>query len=197
MDSLNDLVNIMKKLPGLGTKSAIRIAYYLLNKNDKFLAEFGSLISNLKKGLYVCKICGNISEKNPCNICSNPLRDKKTICVVEDLESLAAFEHAGIYKGVYHVLGERVSPLDGEDLSRETIESLMRHIKTNRPDEIIIATNPVIEGDLTFYTLLDILKNLGIRKISRIAYGLPVGGSIEFADKMTLHTALDARRQVM
>ncbi len=197
MDSLNDLVNILKKLPGLGTKSSRRIAYYLLKQDDKFLAEFSSLISNLRKGLFTCDICGNLSQKNPCNICSDKLRDRNTMCVVEDIEALSAFEQAGIYNGVYHVLGERVSPLDGEDLSDKTIESLKRHIKTNKPDEIIIATNPILEGDLTFYALLEILKNLGIKKISRLAYGLPVGGCIEFADKITLHTALDSRRQVM
>ena len=197
MDSLNDLISILKKLPGLGAKSSRRIAYYLLKQDDKFLSEFGRLISELKKGLCVCKVCGNISYKNPCSICSDSLRDTKTICIVEDVESLSALEQAGIYNGVYHVLGGRVSPLDGEDLSEASIESLRKHIKYNKPEEVIIATSPVLEGDLTFYTLLEILKNLGVKKVSRIAYGLPVGGSIEFADKMTLHTALDSRRQVM
>ena len=197
MDALNDLVGSLRKLPGLGSKSSRRIAYFLLKQDEKFLSELGRLISDLKKGLCTCKICGNMSYKNPCSVCSDPLRDTKTICIVEDVESLSAFEEAGIYNGVYHVLGGRVSPVDGEDLTDSMIKSLTKHVKANRPDEIIIATSPVLEGDLTFYALLDILKQLGVKKISRIAYGLPVGGSIEFADRMTLHTALDSRRQVM
>lgn len=197
MDALNDLVNVLRKFPGLGSKSARRIAFFLLRQDEKFLSDFGNLISNLKKGLCKCDICGNISDKNPCSICSDKLRDSKTICIVEDIESLSAFEQAGIYNGVYHVLGSRVSPLEDEDLSEESIESLKRHIKRNHPNEIIIATSPVLEGDLTYYSLLDLLKQLGIKKVSRIAYGLPVGGSIEFADRMTLHTAIDSRRQVI
>lgn len=197
MDSLNDLISILKKLPGLGAKSSRRIAYYLLKQNDEFLSEFGKLISELRKGLCVCNICGNISYKNPCSICSDQMRDTKTICIVEDVESLSAFEQAGIYNGVYHVLGGKVSPLEGEDISDASIKSLTKHIKANKPNEVIVATSPVIEGDLTYYALLDLFRKLGVKKVSRIAYGLPVGGSIEFADKMTLHTALDSRRQVM
>lgn len=197
MDSLNDLISVLKKLPGLGTKSSRRIAYYLLKQDDKFLSEFGKLISELKKGLSVCKVCGNISYKNPCSICSDQMRDTKTICIVEDVESLSAFEQAGIYNGVYHVLGGKLSPLEGEDISDASIKSLTKHIKSNKPDEIIVATSPVLEGDLTYYALLDLFRKLGVKKVSRIAYGLPVGGSIEFADRMTLHTALDSRRQVI
>ena len=196
MDSLNDLIEGLRKLPGLGTKSSRRIAYYLLKQDDKFLSEFGRLISELKKGLSVCKVCGNISYKNPCSICSDQLRDTKTICIVEDVESLSAIEQAGVYNGVYHVLGGRVAPLEGEELSDASIKSLTQHIKHNKPDEIIIATSPVLEGDLTYYSLLDLFARLGIKKVSRIAYGLPVGGSIEFADRMTLHTAIETRRQV-
>ena len=188
MDSLNDLIGILRKLPGLGTKSSRRIAYYLLKQDEKFLSEFAGIISELKKGLSVCKVCGNISYKNPCSICSDQMRDTKTICIVEDVESLSAFEQAGVYNGVYHVLGSRISPIEGEEISDESI---------NKPDEIIVATSPAIEGDLTYYALLDLFKRLGVKKVSRIAYGLPVGGSIEFADRMTLHTAVDSRRQVM
>ena len=196
MDPLNELVNTFKKFPGLGVKSARRIAFYLLKQNDADLYALGKLIATLKNNLKTCELCGNISHKSPCEICSNPLRDKKTLCIVEDIEALSAFEQAGIYNGVYHVLGARVSPLDGEDLSDEATEFLLRHVKELKPDEIIIATSPKIEGDLTFYTLLKVLEKMRIKTISRLAYGLPVGGSIEFADRMTLHTALDARRRI-
>ena len=196
MDSLNDLIAALKKFPGVGGKSARRIAFYLLKQDNEALAKIGSLITTLKKDLYTCDICGNISTKNPCNICTDPLRDKKTLCIVEDVESLSAFEQAGIYSRLYHVLGERVSPLYGEDLSEQSIKFLLTHIKKLKPEEVIIATSPKFEGDMTYYTLLELLKGAKIKTITRIAYGIPVGGSIEFADRMTLHTALEARRQV-
>ena len=196
MDALNDLINIFRRLPGLGLKSSKRIAYYLLKQDDKFLSELGRLISELKKGLCVCNICGNISYNNPCSICSDKLRDTKTMCIVEDVESLSAFEQAGVYNGMYHVLNSRVSPMEGEELSDDAIKSLSKHIKLNNPNEVIIATSPVFEGDLTYYALLDVLKKLKVKKISRIGYGLPVGGSIEYADKITLYTAIDSRREV-
>ena len=196
MDSLNDLITILKKFPGVGNKSARRIAFHLIKQKNEELEKLGALISTLKKDLYTCEICGNISNKNPCKICTDPLRDKNILCIVEDVESLSAFEQAGIYNGLYHVLGEHVSPLNGEDLSPESIKLLLTHIKNTKPDEVIIATSPKFEGDMMYYTLLEILKKAKVKKISRIAYGIPVGGSIEFADRMTLHTALESRRQV-
>ncbi len=197
MDRLNDLAAALKKFPGLGNKSARRIAFYLMKQDTSYLAKLGGLISSLREGLCTCSECGNISDRNPCSICSDPLRDRKTLCIVEDIEALSVFEQAGVYNGIYHVLGGRVSPLDGEDLSDEAINFLLTHIANLKAKEVIIATSPKVEGDLTYYTLLDALRDSGVKKISRIAYGLPVGGSIEFADKMTLHTALEARRQVM
>lgn len=196
MDSISELISALKKFPGLGSKSAKRIVYYLLQQNNQELEKIGELISTLKKNLKACSLCGNISEKDPCRICSDPLRDKKTLCIVEDLEALSAFEEAGIYNGLYHVLGSKISPLDGQDLSDESIKFLLKHIKALKPDEIIIATSPKIEGDMTYYTLLDILKSAKTKKLSRLSFGLPMGGSIEFADKMTLHIALEARRQI-
>ncbi len=197
MNRLNDLAAAFQKFPGLGRKSARRIAFYLMKQDSSYLAKLGGLISTLREGLCTCSECGNISDKNPCSICSDPLRDRKTLCIVEDIEALSVFEQAGIYNGIYHVLGGRVSPLDGEDLSEDALDFLLRHIAQLKAEEVIIATSPKVEGDLTYYTLLDVLRDSKVKKISRIAYGLPVGGSIEFADKMTLHTALEARRQVM
>ena len=191
MDPLNDLINALKKFPGVGIKSARRIAFHLLRQNDGELEKLGNLISRLKTNLYVCEICGNVSNKNPCAICSDPLRDRKTLCIVETLEALSAFEQAGIYNGLYHVLGSV-----GEDLNDEAEKFLLKHIKNLNPDEIIIATSPRIEGDMMYYTILELLENAHVKKISRIAFGLPVGGSIEFADRMTLHMALESRRQV-
>lgn len=197
MSPIDNLINTFKKFPGLGIKSARRIVFYLLKQDKDELKRLGELISTLLENLHTCKQCGNISDKDPCHICTNPMRDRKTLCIVEDLEALSAFEQAGIYNGLYHVLGSRISPLDGEDLSDEDIEFLQEHVREVNPTEIIIATSPRIEGDIMYYTLLDILRSANVRKISRLAFGLPVGGSIEFADKITLHTALEARRQVL
>lgn len=192
MESLDSLVNVLKKFPALGPKSARRIAFYLLKQDDKELSRIGSLISNLKKGLVTCSQCGNVSAKNPCNICTDPLRDRDILCIVDDLESLSAFEQSGIYNGLYHVLGGKN---DGT-LTDDSADSLVKHIRSLKPSEVIIATSPRIEGDMMYYTLIDILRGLRVGNVTRLAYGLPLGSSIEFADRMTLHTALEGRRKV-
>ena len=160
--------------------------------------HIGSLIANLKKDLKICSQCGNLSNQDPCEICSDPLRDRKTLCIVEDLESLGAFEQAKIYNGLYHVLNARTEPLLNREVSREDADFLLKHIQSIGPTEIILATNPGLEGDMTQYSLIDIIKNVPNlkTKITRLAYGLPLGSSIEFADKFTLHTSLEARRPV-
>jgi recombination protein RecR len=196
LDPLTNLISSFTRFPGVGSKSARRMVFYLLKKTPEELREFGSRIASLKDDLHTCGECGNISERDPCPICSDMLRDRKTICVVEDVEDLVSFEQAGIYGGVYHVLGGRVSPFEGEELSAESIDFLLSHIRSLSAQEVIIATNPRMEGDLTYYALLEALKGAGMSenlKITRLAFGLPVGGSIEFADKMTLHTALESR----
>ncbi|MDY6399656.1 MAG: recombination mediator RecR [Synergistales bacterium] len=196
MNPITDLTNAFKKFPGLGNKSASRIVFYLLKQNEEELNRLGSLIANLKKNLKVCSDCGNLSYEDLCPICSDPLRDRKTLCIVEDIEALNAFEQAKIYNGLYHVLGGQVSPLSDQDISEESAKFLLKHIKKLRPSEIIIATSPTVEGDMTKFSLMEVLKNIKNAKITRLAFGLPLGGSIEFADKLTLHTSLAARRPV-
>ena len=196
MDSLNELITAFRKFPGVGKKSAKRMAFYLVKQDSKYLSQLGEIISGLKKNLYTCEQCGNISHKNPCSICADPLRDRKTLCIVEDIESLAVFEDAGIYNGLYHILG-RVSAADGAEAEKKKFAFLGKHIKQLGTQEIIIATGQKIEDDLEYYALLDFLKTTGVKNITRIAFGLPVGGSIEFADRMTLSTALAARRRVL
>ncbi|MBQ7558687.1 MAG: recombination protein RecR [Synergistaceae bacterium] len=196
MNPITDLTNAFKKFPGLGNKSASRIVFYLLKQNEAELDRLGSLIANLKKNLKVCSDCGNLSYEDLCPICSDPLRDRKTLCIVEDIEALNAFEQAKIYNGVYHVLGGQVSPLNDQDISEGSAKFLLKHIKKLRPSEIIIATSPTVEGDMTKFSLMEVLKNIKNAKITRLAFGLPLGGSIEFADKLTLHTSLAARRPV-
>ena len=195
MDSLNELITAFKKFPGIGKKSAKRIAFYLVKQDSEYLSHLGEIITGLKKDLCTCDQCGNISHNNPCSICADPLRDRKTLCIIEDIEALAVFEDAGIYNGLYHILG-RVSAADGAEAEQKAFDFLGRPIKQLGPEDIIIATGQKIEGDIEYYALLDFLKTTGVENITRIAFGLPVGGSIEFADRITLSTALAARRQV-
>jgi len=196
-DPISRLVSFFNKFPGIGNKSARRMAFFLLKQDEVFLHAMGSAIAELKDNLIRCGECGNVSGSDPCPICANALRDRSTLCVVESIDDLASFEQAGIYNGLYHVLDGRVSPLDDQYLSEKCVNFLLRHITNSGAGEIIIATNPKMEGDLTYFTLKEILrekfKDGQPPKISRLAFGLPVGGSIEFADRVTLHTALEAR----
>jgi recombination protein RecR len=172
------------------------MAFFLLKQDESFLRAMGGAIAELKDNLVRCGECGNISDTDPCRICADALRDRGTLCVVESIDDLASFEQAGVYHGLYHVLDGRVSPLDDQDLSCECVDFLLKHIADAGAEEVIIATNPRMEGDLTYFALREILmERLGDRavKISRLAFGLPVGGSIEFADRVTLHTALESR----
>ena len=206
-DPIGRLIAFLNKFPGVGNKSARRMAFYLLRQDEAFLHAMGRAIAELKDNLFSCSECGNISDVDPCPICRDMLRDRTVLCVVESIDDLVSFEQAGIYNGIYHVLGGRVSPLEDQELSQESVEFLLQHIENTKADEVIVATNPRMEGDLTYFTLLEILKDRAAEngetangaaekkgpKISRLAFGLPIGGSIEFADRMTLHTALESR----
>ncbi|MDR1377581.1 MAG: recombination mediator RecR [Synergistaceae bacterium] len=197
-DSIGRLIAFFNKFPGVGNKSARRMAFYLLRQDKSFLRAMGSAIAELKDHLFTCSECGNISDSDPCPVCKDRLRDRTILCVVESIDDLASFEQAGIYNGLYHVLGGKVSPFEDQELSEPCVNFLLRHLEETGAREIIVATNPRMEGDLTYFTLLEILKKRGREglKISRLAFGLPVGGSIEFADRMTLHMALESRVSV-
>jgi recombination protein RecR len=195
-DPIGRLVAFFNKFPGVGNKSARRMAFFLLRQDEAFLRGMGSAIAELKDNLTRCGQCGNISDSDPCPICDDALRDRSTICVVESIDDLASFEQAGVYNGLYHVLDGKVSPLEDQDLSEECVNFLLKHIASTGAEEVIVATNPRMEGDLTYFTIREILAERlggGEPKISRLAFGLPVGGSIEFADRVTLHTALESR----
>ena len=196
-DPIARLVSFFNKFPGIGNKSARRMAFFLLKQDESFLRAMGGAIAELKDNLVRCGACGNVSDSDPCPICADVLRDRATLCVVENIDDLASFEQAGVYCGLYHVLDGRVSPMDDQDLSEECVNFLLKHIADAGTEEVIIATNPRMEGDLTYFTLREILRERladgKVPKISRLAFGLPVGGSIEFADRVTLHTALEAR----
>jgi recombination protein RecR len=192
---IDKLASALCRLPGIGEKSARRIVFFLLAQPEVFTREFSEAVRTLKERLHPCPECGNFTEDDPCPICTDPLRDRKTLCVVETAEDLVCLEQASVFGGVYHVLGGRVSPLDGEDIDVRVLESLKRRIRDLGVKEVIIATNPCVEGDLTYFAVVDALKGTSAR-LSRLAYGLPVGGSIGYADRVTLHAALEARQKV-
>ena len=191
-DSFERLTFLFRKLPGIGAKTARRMAFFVLQQPPSFAGELADCLARLKDSITTCSKCGNITENDPCSICKDLLRERKTMCVVETVEDLISIEQAGGFSGVYHVLGGRVSPLDGEDLDEEVFRKLIRHIDEDGTEEVIVATNPRIEGDLTYHTIAEQLEGRNV-SISRIAYGLPVGGSIEFADRTTLLASLESR----
>lgn len=169
------------------------MAFFVFQAPDSYSQELAEALTSLKQTLTTCEICGNLTDRQPCRICSDPMRDKKTLCVVENIEDLLSMEQSGVHDGIYFVLGGTVSPLDGTDLPEDSLERLSKIIKENEIKEVIIATNPRVEGDMTFHAVLSSLKEFGSIRKSRLSYGLPVGGSIEFADRVTLHAAMDSR----
>ena len=195
-EPIEHLISLLKKFPGVGEKSARRMAFYVLQQGNEYGEELSRAVGELNTRLTTCEKCGNLTEFQPCPICSDPLRDRSLLCVTESLEDLVSIEQSGLYNGLYFVLGLSLSPLeDREKLPAHTLEKLLRRFQEYPISEVIIATNPRIEGDMTFYALLDALRDVPVKK-SRLAYGLPVGGSIEFADRVTLHAALESRQEV-
>jgi recombination protein RecR len=194
-DSFERLTVLFRKLPGVGAKTARRMAFFVLQQPVSYAEELAACLSGLKDRIFTCSRCGNITDREPCAVCSDLLRDRSTLCVVETVEDLISIEQAGVYSGLYHVLGGRVSPLDGEDLDEECLARLVRRIGGEGVREVIIATNPRIEGDLTYHAIVDRLGETDV-SISRLAYGLPVGGSIEYADRTTLLASLESRVSV-
>lgn len=188
-------MKLFSKFPGVGDKTSRRFALFLLQQPHAFTQELTSTISLMRDLTFSCSICGNLTTEDPCPVCSDPFRDRKLLCVVENVEDMISIEQAGIFAGLYFILGGKVSPLDGEDIGVEMFSKLRNYAEERGFEEIIIATNPSIEGDLTFYAVLDAVKPVGTR-ISRLAFGLPLGGSIGYADRVTLHASLESRVEV-
>ncbi len=189
------LVRLLSGFPGVGEKSARRMAFHVLEQPAAWTRSLAESLVDLRERLHPCSECGSITDEDPCRICRDPLRDRSLLCVVETAEDCLSLEQAGVFGGQYFVLGGRVSPLDGEDIPPGRLEALGERIASLGVTEVILATNPRIEGDLTFLTVVESIRRPGLR-ISRLAYGLPVGGSIGFADRVTLHVALESRKEV-
>lgn len=194
-DSVHKLIKLWSKLPGVGEKSARRMVFYVLRQDPEWVKEFSSAIKHMSEEIHHCSECGNITDTDPCSICRDQMRNRKIICVVENDEDCVAIEQAGIFNGLYHILGGRISPLDDQDIPEESIKRLKRRIADLGVQELILATAPRIEGDLTAFAIQDAVKDFDV-KISRLSYGLPVGGSIGFADRVTLHMALEMRTEM-
>lgn len=190
---VRDLIEAFERLPGIGPKSAQRLTYYLLHAPKEQAEMLASAAVALKEKTVLCQICFNISESDPCEICSDPSRDKTIIGVVEDPLDVLALERAN-FKGLYHVLHGCISPLENIGPEELHIKELLPRLKDGMVTEIILATNPTMEGDATAMYIERLIKPLGV-KITRIARGLPVGGDLEYADKTTLTRALEGRRE--
>jgi recombination protein RecR len=187
------LIEEFAKLPGIGRKSAQRLAFHILDMKGSEVVELAKAIVNAKKLTKHCTICGNLTEGDICGICGNFKRDPSTICVVEDVRDIAAMERTKEYRGVYHVLHGTISPLDGIGPEDINIKSLMVRLNSDI-NEVILATNPTIEGEATAVYIARLIKPMGI-KVTRIAHGIPVGGDIEYADEVTLLRAMEGRRE--
>ena len=193
--SIEKLIESFEKLPSIGHKTAVRLAFHMLDLNEEDTNEFINSIVNAKKNLKYCNNCYNISDTDPCHICSSPKRDNSLICVVEDVRDIMAMERTHEFKGVYHVLHGTISPMNGIGPEDIKIKELLNRIGNDDVKEVIIATNPRVEGEATAIYLSKIIKPLGI-KVTRIAHGIPVGGDLEYTDEITLSKALEGRREL-
>jgi recombination protein RecR len=193
--SIEKLIQSFEKLPSIGNKTAARLAFYMLNASEEETNEFVSSIINAKKNLKYCSKCYNISDTDPCPICGNPKRDPSVICVVEDVRDIIAMEKTHEFKGVYHVLHGSISPMNGIGPDDIKIKELLARLMDGTVKEVILATNPRVEGEATAMYLSKLIKPLGI-KVTRIAHGIPVGGDLEYTDEITLTKALEGRREL-
>ena len=192
---LDKLVEELSRLPGIGRKSAQRLAFFLMRQPVEKVERLTQAITEVKEKITYCSLCNNITEKDPCFICSDPQRDQTKICVVEDPNSLLTIEKTNEFRGLYHVLMGALSPLDGIGPEQLRIEGLLKRIKKGDIQEIILATSPNVQGEATAFYLAKLIKPLGI-KVTRIALGVPVGSDLEYADEVTMAKALEGRREL-
>lgn len=192
--TLEHLIDQFAKLPGIGRKSAYRLAYHVMQAPNDLARDLSEAITAVKENIRFCSQCFNVTDDDPCTICKSPDRDSGTICVVEEPHDVVAIERAGVYRGVYHILGGVFSPLDGKGPEDLKISELVARIKGDGIKEVIVATNPTSEGETTAHYLAKVLKPLGV-SVTRIARGLPMGGDIEYADANTVIRALEGRTE--
>lgn len=192
---LEELVNQFARLPGIGRKTARRLAYSIIEQPEERAKQFADALINAKEKIRFCSVCQNFTDKEVCHICSDEKRDRSTVCVVEDPRDVAAFERTREYRGLYHVLHGVISPLDNIGPDKLKIKELIARLSTGEIKEIIMATNPTVEGEATSGYISKLIKPFGI-KVSRLAYGIPVGADLEYADEYTLARALEGRNEI-
>ena len=191
--TIHHLINELTKLPGIGRRTAERLAYFILKENTGLGRGIAEAILEVKEKVRFCSVCGNLAERDRCDICADPKRDGRLVCVVEEPKDVWAIERTGAYRGLYHVLMGAISPLDGIGPGDLRIRELLHRVEKDKIEEVIIATDPNVEGDATALYISKLLKPLGV-PVTRIASGLPVGGDLEYADSVTLSKALAGRR---
>ncbi|MBI4261783.1 MAG: recombination protein RecR [Actinobacteria bacterium] len=192
---IQDLVDELSRLPGIGPKSAQRLAFHIVKADPREARRLAEAIIQAKERVAFCRECGNVAEGDLCRICRDPGRDPTTLCVVEEPKDVVAMEKAGVLKGRYHVLGGAISPLDGIGPEDLRVKELLDRVEQDGVTEVIVATNPNLEGNATAMYVAALLKPAGIR-VTRLASGLPVGGDLEYADEVTLGQALEGRREI-
>lgn len=195
IEPIQRLVNQLSKLPGVGQKTAQRLAYYIISLPEEQVRELATAIFNGKKQVHFCPVCGNYTDKDPCALCSDTARDPSILCVVRDPRDVAAMERMRDYKGLYHVLHGVISPMDGVGPDDIRIRELMARLASGQVKEVVLATNPDIEGEATASYIARLIKPLGVR-VTRIAHGVPVGGDLEYTDEVTLSKAFEGRREI-
>lgn len=195
-ESVNSLIAEFEKLPGIGHKTAVRLAFYILESDEAVASKFATALVEAKKKVKFCEKCFNLSENNICNICSNAKRDASVICVVENVKDVVAMEKTHEYKGLYHVLHGNISPMNNISAEDIKIKELITRLTDDSIKEVIIATNPTIEGETTAMYIARTIKTIPGVKVTRIAHGIPVGGDLEYTDEITLIKAMENRRDM-
>ena len=193
--SMARLIEAFKRLPGIGPKTAQRLAYFIIKLPREEVEFMARSMLEAKQKITCCSLCGNLTEKQPCEICEDVRRSREVICVVQEPRDVLAMEKMGEYRGMYHVLQGAISPIDGMGPEDLKIKELLERVKDYQAKEIILATNPNVEGEATAMYVSRLMKSLGI-KVTRIAHGLPVGGDLEYADEVTLARAMEGRREI-
>ncbi|HBZ6318860.1 TPA: recombination protein RecR [Listeria monocytogenes] len=194
-EPITKLIDSFMKLPGIGPKSAARLAFYVLDMKEDDVLDFAKALVDAKRNLSFCSVCGHITDKDPCYICADTSRDRSVICVVQESKDVIAMEKMRDFHGLYHVLHGIISPMDGIGPEDINIPDLLKRLQDDTIEEVILATNPNVEGEATAMYISRLLKPSGI-KVTRIAHGLPVGGDLEYADEVTLSKAMEGRREV-
>jgi len=192
---IDHLIEALTKLPGIGRKTASRLAFHILRSSPSEAQALARAILDVKEKIHLCSVCFNLTDEDPCRICQDENRNREVLCVVEGPNDLIAIENTGAFNGRYHVLHGTISPLDGVGPEDIKIRELMERLQREGVGEVILATNPTVEGGATALYLTELIKPLGV-KVTRIAYGIPMGGEIEYSDGMTLSEALEGRREV-